>query len=373
MTTLTEQMTEPLLQTTVIDRRRNVTAWVVVDRLVNGRAMGGIRMTSDVNLAEVAQLARKMTLKLSLAELPIGGAKAGIVGTLPDGPARDDCLRAFGEAVAPLLHGGIYLGSDQGITYRDRDLICAAAGYDIQRTPAGAILKCSWPELWRRCQNVTGHGVGEAAHMCANFLEVPIPRRVVIQGFGTVGRGVATFLAAHGYTIVGVADQLGTLRLTEGGDVAHLIAATNAQGLIDRTALPPGVTVVSPKDAWLDLDADILVLAANSNAVSGKAAERIRSRIVVEGANFPCTPDALHVLQCKGITVVPDIAANCGGAAVTALVLTGRVPPLPDVESQVSWFFDEVRARVRRNVEKVLKQLAGGSAGSRQTPTNVGH
>jgi glutamate dehydrogenase (NAD(P)+) len=348
---------EPLLQSTILDRRRGLEAWVIVDRLIGGQAMGGIRMTGDVSPPEVAQLARKMTLKLGLAELPIGGAKAGIVGSLPEGAARIDCLRAFGEAVAPLLHGGIYLGTDQGISYEDRELIYGAAGYDLRQKGAGRILKCSWGELWKGCQNVTGCGVAEAADMCAQIFDLPRARRnVVIQGFGTVGRGVARFLGERGYRIRAVADEAGTLRFEDSIDIERLAAVTNAQGLVDRARLPPGVTALPPpSDAWLDIDADILILAANSNAVTADNAGRINARLVIEGANFPCTAEALAVLRAKRIVVIPDIAANCGGAAVTALVLTGKVPALPDLDSQVAWFFDEVKRRVRRNVEKILK------------------
>jgi len=348
---------EALLQTTVLDRRRHLKAWVVVDRLVGAQAMGGIRMTAGVNPAEVAQLARKMTLKLGLADLPIGGAKAGIVGDLPHGAARADCLRAFGEAIAPLLHGGVYLGTDQGITYQDRQLIYAAAGYDLREKPAGQVLKCSWSELWQRCQNVTGCGVAEAADMCAQVFDLPrAERSIVIQGFGTVGRGVARFLGERGYRIRAVADEAGTVLLDEGFDIERLIAVTNSQGLIDRSRLPQGAAAVAaPADAWLDIDAGILILAANSNAVTRDNVGRIKARLVIEGANFPCTAEALEVLKKKGVVVVPDIAANCGGAAVTALVLTGKVPALPDLDSQVAWFFNEVRSRVRRNIEKIIR------------------
>jgi glutamate dehydrogenase (NAD(P)+) len=351
---------EPLLQTTVLDRRRHLKAWVVVDRLIGSQAMGGIRMTTGVSPPEVALLAHKMTLKLGLAGLPIGGAKAGIVGDLPEGEARADCLRAFGEAIAPLLHGGIYLGTDQGITYEDRDLIYAAAGYDVRQKPIGQILKGSWAELWRRCQNVTGCGVAEAADMCAQLFDLPRSERsIVIQGFGTVGRGVARFLGERGYRIRAVADELGALLLDEDVDIGRLIAVTNAQGLIERARLPQGVTAIaSPNDAWLDIDAGILILAANSNAVTGDNVGRVKARLVIEGANFPCTADALQALKRKGTVVVPDIAANCGGATVTALVLTGKVPALPDLDGQVAWFFDEVRSRVRGNIEKIVKYPA---------------
>src|SRR5215211_5883088 len=97
-------------------RQYDADAWVVVDDLVEGMAMGGTRMTTSVTEAELAELARAMTHKLALVDLPIGGAKAGI---RPRGPVTDRAglMRAFGRAAAPLLHGGVYLGCDLGTSY----------------------------------------------------------------------------------------------------------------------------------------------------------------------------------------------------------------------------------------------------------------
>ena len=105
---------------------RKVKGFVVVDTMVGvnrgsadgtSYALGGTRITPGVTLDEVKRLARKMTLKLALAELPIGGAKAGIVCGLPPGKERDETLRTFGRLVAPLMKGGVYLGG--GIPSRD--------------------------------------------------------------------------------------------------------------------------------------------------------------------------------------------------------------------------------------------------------------
>lgn len=104
-----------------------IKGWVVVDTLVDGLAMGGTRMTTGVTEEEVAGLARDMTEKFTLAGLRIGGAKAGIVS---DGTDREETFRTFGRTVKPLLHGGIHLGIDMGVTPADRAVFFAEANYD---------------------------------------------------------------------------------------------------------------------------------------------------------------------------------------------------------------------------------------------------
>jgi glutamate dehydrogenase (NAD(P)+) len=132
----------------------DLRAFVVVDSLVGSRAMGGTRMAGDITVEEVAELARKMTLKLALAEIPIGGAKAGILHEGADERERDPVLAAFGRCAMPLLHGGVYLGTDQGISHRDRDFFFSAAGFDVRTEACAGALPCTWEDLWRRCDQV---------------------------------------------------------------------------------------------------------------------------------------------------------------------------------------------------------------------------
>lgn len=330
-------------------------AFVIVDSLNQGRAMGGTRMTPGVTPDEVAELARKMTLKLSIADLGIGGAKAGITCGLPLGPERDAHIAEFGRAVAPLLQGGLYLGGDQGISHRDRDLFFEAAGFDATKsTPAGE-LPCSWAELWKRCSDVTGYGVCEGIEEGAQLLKLRQScRTVAIQGFGCVGNAVATGLTARGFTVVAVADRFGTVSHPDGLPLAELLEATDASGTIDRSRLPEGLTLDSGPDAWLDVDADILVLAAGGDAVTEANAHRVRARLVAEGGNCTVTPDAQRQLAARGVTVLPDIVVNVGGAAVTGLLLTGAVPAGFDVDTLVEWLYLEVGLRIRRGVVDLL-------------------
>ncbi|WP_395846878.1 Glu/Leu/Phe/Val dehydrogenase [Cystobacter fuscus] len=337
----------PALSTTITDEQTGLKGWVVVDSLLGGRAIGGTRMTPGVNDKELATLARTMTCKLALAGLPIGGAKAGIASNLPRGEARSRQLAAFGRLAAPLVHGGIYIGSDQGVGYEDRELIHRAAGYEV--TAQGKPLPFSWSELWDRCEDVTGHGVCQSTSVIADHLMLPPEMRtVVIQGFGLVGRGVARGLSAWGYKIIGVADAQGTVYSHDGLPVEALLAATDSAGTIDRKRLPDWIQTSSEPDMWLSLRCGLLVLAAVGNAVHEKNVERVNARAVIEGANNPCSHEAILALHRRGVAVMPDIVANSGGATVSALFLLGLTPPLA-LGSLVTWCFEEVARRVKSN------------------------
>jgi glutamate dehydrogenase (NAD(P)+) len=349
--------TDPLLMTVITSQAEALSGWVVVDSLVDGMAMGGTRMTATVSDGEVKRLARAMTTKLALAGLPIGGAKAGIRAGQGD---RQEVLRAFGRATAPLLHGGVYLGCDLGTTHADRDLFLAEAGYDVLRQPRVAKLPTDWGTFWTHLVDVTGFGVCEAAATAVAARFGTHHCRVVIQGFGTVGRAVGKGLAERGHRIVAVADIHGTIEASDGLPIGQLLSITDPTGTIDRGRLPDAVRVLDGPEAWLDVDADVLILAATGDAVRAENAGRVRAEIVVEGGNLCCTTEAKAIMAAGGILLIPDVVANVGGAAVTGCVLTGTVPfdlPLPQM---VNWLFDWVGARVRDNTKAILEITAGG-------------
>jgi glutamate dehydrogenase (NAD(P)+) len=345
----------PLLSTAIRDQAHHLTGWVVVDSLVDGMAMGGTRMTASVTEQEVRDLAAAMTVKLALVGLRIGGAKAGIV-SVPD--HRDEVLRSFGRSVAPLLHGGVYLGCDQGTTHDDRDVFFVEAGFDVQRKLGITRMRADWTELWRQLKDITGYGVAESAVAALELRADDRQCRVAIQGFGTVGRSVAKNLQGHGHRIVAVADVLGTVSAPEGLPVSELLEITDPAGTIDRSRLPQSVTVLNQPEAWLDVDAEVLVLAAGGAAIREDNLSRLRADVVVEGGNLCCTTAAKKALRAAGTVVVPDVVANVGGAGVTGCILTGIAPSDVPTEELVRWLFDWVGRQVRRNTREVLEIAA---------------
>ncbi|GAA2437002.1 Glu/Leu/Phe/Val dehydrogenase dimerization domain-containing protein [Streptomyces mauvecolor] len=332
--------------------------WVVVDSLVDSIAMGGTRMTADVTEEEVRGLARGMTHKLTLVGLRVGGAKAGIVS---DGTDREQTLRTFGRTVAPLLHGGIHLGCDLGVTPADRKVFFTEADYDPRRKARGVDMPYDWRTYYEPLVDCTGHGVGVAAVTALEGLpDRGASRRVVIQGFGTVGRSVAKFLEDRGHRIVGVADVKGTIS-AERLPVADLLAITDGFGRIDRSRLPQNVTVSSEPDAWLDVEADLLILAANHNALNDANVHRLTAPLVVEGGNITVSPEAKLKLAVQGATLVPDVVANVGGAAAAGLALTRTVPFELEATARKEWVFDWVGTRVRKNTQDLLEIAAATS------------
>lgn len=342
------------LVVTLRDDVIDLDGYVVVDKLVAGKAMGGLRMTADVTPGELASLARQMTLKLALARLPIGGAKGGIVSHLPHGEKRDRCLRGFGELAAPLLKGGIYVGTDQGINYRDRALVFDAAGYEVGKINGGPTLPCSWAELWDRCAEITGFGVTEA--ISAAVSDESSVLTVAIHGFGTVGRGTAIHLAARGYRVLAVADQFGTMAHSSGLPIEALVAATDAAGVVDRSRLPADIRRGDDPEAVLEVPADILVLAVGADTLREEHVGQVRRRLVVEGANNPCTDGALAALAARGVPVLPGIVANAGGAIATGAVLTGQAGPAHDADTLAASLHSEVRHRIRAAYAAVLER-----------------
>lgn len=352
-----------------VSNNGGVIGWVVVDSMIQGRAMGGTRMTTDISTEELTSLARAMTLKLGLAGLPIGGAKAGIIAAHSDGESKDHRLIEFGRAVTPLLGGGVYLGTDLGVTYRDRDLMHQSARYSPDR--GGQALPFSWGELWSRCEDATGQGVAESTSVLLRQLKgMPRCCRSVIQGFGIVGRGVARHLTAQGHRILAVADRLGTVIHEDGLPIDRLFAATDETGTIDRDRLPRGIRTTTEPDAWLDVEADILILAAGANAIHQGNVDRLRAKVVTEGANYPCSPQAIAHMERSGVILLPGILSNAGGAIVSAVLLTGLVPEL-DLDQTARFCLAEVSRRIGTNTRLLFHEATSTGKTTRELASEL--
>jgi glutamate dehydrogenase (NAD(P)+) len=137
--------------------------------------------------------------------------------------------------------------------------------------------------------------------------------RVAVQGFGNVGSVAAQSFAAAGAHVVAIQDASGSVTNPVGIDVEATIAYVKAGG---RLADMPGVEAISEDDFWL-VPSDYLVPAALEGQIDAALAERLDTKIVVEGANGPTLPEADDVFAARGITVVPDVIANAGGVTVS--------------------------------------------------------
>ena len=332
-------MTHPLLRTHWTDPLTGVEGWLVLDRLENGMAGGGIRMRAGLTLDEVENLARVMTRKLRILNFGGGGAKAGIACD----PARPDALQILERFLTvhrPFLAEMWSTSEDLGTHERDILAITGRlglrtsvhAGLMHQPDPVAATARLERvlgleTDGMLITDAVTGYGVAAAAARSLSALGLePSRARAVVQGLGTVGGGSAWYLARMGMTVVGVADRAGLIVRQDGLDVGALLAARDAFGVVDRDRLPPGCETL-PGEHWLSVPADVLVPAAVAGAVHAGNAAEITARVVVEGANLPVTQDADAILHERGIFVVPDFVANAGGAGVFVAALSADVAP----------------------------------------------
>ncbi|MCT9138537.1 Glu/Leu/Phe/Val dehydrogenase dimerization domain-containing protein [Streptomyces violarus] len=359
-------MASPLLSLTWTDHLTGHQGFLVVDRLVRGVASGGLRMRAGCTLEEVTGLARGMTMKEALhydpgsRYVPLGGAKGGI-DCDPRDPQAYPLLVRYLRAMRPYIESCWTTGEDLGLTQDLVDRAAAEAGL-VSSVQAVYPLLDDEAEARRRLGDafaievdgigldelVGGCGVAEAALTALDRAGVPYAgTRVALQGLGTMGGATARFLTRAGLTVVAVADLKGTIANPAGLDVEALLAARDAHGTVDRSALRPGDRDLSG-DAWLSADTDVLVPAAVSYAIDDGNQERITARWVVEAANMPVRMEAELLLAARGVTVLPDVVVNSGTNAWWWWTLFG------DIGADAEEAFAHTRGSMRALVELML-------------------
>ncbi|HQR79413.1 MAG TPA: Glu/Leu/Phe/Val dehydrogenase dimerization domain-containing protein [Actinomycetota bacterium] len=323
-------MTTPdcLLEITWTDPVTGTKGFVVIDTLVRGLASGGLRLRRGCTLEEVRGLARGMTRKEALVYdpadnyIPLGGGKGGI-DVDPADPRATEILSRFLAAVLPVVKEQWNTGEDFGLRQETIDQVAADLGLDSTVEAAFATLDDAAAARDRLARAfavrvggislgdlVGGYGVAQAAIDAGRHLGLsPESTTAVVQGFGSIGGAAARYLAANGVKVVAVADREGLIRNPGGLDVEALLAARDDLGVIDRSGLGPDVELAD-RDAWLEQPCDVLVPAAMSYVIGPEDVDRIRARVIVEGANMPTLPEAEAALLQRGIPVVPDFLAN---------------------------------------------------------------
>jgi glutamate dehydrogenase/leucine dehydrogenase len=288
-----------------------VQAVVVIDNTAAGPAIGGVRMRPGITAAEVARLARAMTVKNMLAGLPHGGGKAGIAAPGLAPADHEPVMRAFARAMEQLT--GYIPGPDMGTSETSmayvHDEIGRAVG--LPAVLGGIPLD----EL-----GATGFGLAVCAEVLseAKMLELD-GARVVIQGFGAVGWHAGRLLAERGARIIAVSDSQGATRNPGGLDVAALRAHKLSAGSV--TEFPGGTPV--PRDDIIGLDCELLIPAAQPDVVTTDNAGIISASVILEGANIPITSQAEAQLAHRGVLCIPDVIANSGGVICGAAEYRG--------------------------------------------------
>ena len=313
-------------------------AIVVVDNVACGPSIGGIRMASDVSTEEVFRLARAMTLKNAAAGLPHGGGKSAILADpklpLPD---KERLIRTFARAIQGIKEyiPGPNMGTDERCMAWIKDEIDRAVGLppEIGGIPLDQI-------------GATGFGLGIAAEVASKFSHLDLEgARLVIQGFGSVGKHAARFLGAKGTVLVGAADSRGTLFNPKGIDVAKLIELKSmGKSVIDY---PEGEKL--DREAAICIECDIWIPAARPDVIHINNIDCLQTKLVIQGANIPFTTEAEKICHDRNILVVPDFIANAGGVICAAVEYRGGTQVLA---------FGTIEEKIRYNTGVVLEQSA---------------
>ena len=292
----------------VYEPRAGLRAILVVDNVAAGPSIGGIRMAMDVSVEECFRLARAMTLKNVAAGLPHGGGKVVVFGDPKMAPEKKQTvMRALACSLRDISE--YILAPDMGTNEQCmawiKDELDRVVGVpaELGGIPLDEIGATGWGLF---------HAIDVAAPHCGFSLS---GARVVVQGFGAVGRHVAKFMVERGARIVAVADTSGAIHVPEGIDIERLSAIKNAGK--GATAYK-GATAIS-RDQLIGVECDVWIPAARPDIINENNVGSLRTRMVAQGANIPCTLGAERHLHDHGILCLPDFIVNAGGVICAAM------------------------------------------------------
>lgn len=320
----------------VYEPRVGLKGTLVVDNVARGPSVGGIRMAEDVSTSECARLARAMTFKNAAADLPHGGGKAVIYADPKMPPERkEQIMRAFARSLEE-VEQYVYapdMGTDEQCMAWIQDEVDRVVG--LPRELGGIPLD----EI-----GATGWGIVNAVKVAAERIGLPVEgARIVIQGFGAVGKHAARFLGEVGAVLVAASDSSGTISNPDGLDVGELLALKASGGsLVDYTGA--GVTRGGVDDV-IDVPCDIWIPAARPDVINAANLSRLDTRMVVQGANIPVTHDAEQTLHQQGVLCLPDFIANAGGVICAAMEYQGATE---------SAAFAAIEEKIQANVRTML-------------------
>lgn len=347
----------------VYDPKTGMRGVLVVDNTARGPGKGGTRMTPTVNKVEVFRLARAMTLKNALADLPFGGAKSGIIAlpeVIKDKTRKKAYVQAFARALKQ-LSPSIYIGAPDVNTAEEemRWFVEANGSWKcVTGKPADMCLKpgkCGIPhEL-----GSTGFGVYHAALVALSHAKIPVKSATfAVEGFGNVGSFAAKFLTEAGAKFVAVSDSKGCIYNPDGLDFKQIEQTKKEKGTV--TAYAPGK--VLPNKDLFELPVDLLIPAALPDVINESNVGNVKAKVVCCGANIPMAVAMEDKLHARSVLVVPDFVANAGGVISSYCEYKGKT---------VDQMFKMVEKKVKRNTKLVLKLAKEKAVKPRDAATEI--
>jgi glutamate dehydrogenase (NAD(P)+) len=330
---------------------RHFEGFRVQHNLSRGPGKGGVRYHPDVTLEEVMALSAWMTVKNAAVNLPYGGAKGGI---------RVDPKQLSTKELEKLTRRytseiGIIIGPQRDIPAPDvntngqimawmMDTYSMNTGATATGVVTGKPIHLGG-SLGR--VKATGRGVFVTGREAARRIGLKLDgARVAVQGFGNVGSSAAELFVGAGATVVAIQDHTGTLVNPKGFDMAEAMTVLKRDGGIGQYAAAERVD----NERFWDVDCDIMIPAALEGQINVDRANRLKAKLVLEGANGPTLPDADDALRERGILVVPDVICNAGGVTVSYFEWVQDF-------SSFFWSEDEINLRLDKIMVDALRHI----------------
>lgn len=296
------------------DPKTGMEGFLVIDNTVKGPGKGGIRMTPNVTVEEVARLAKTMTWKNALADIPFGGAKSGIV--LKEGINKKELIQAFARFIGILTPKKYIAAPDVNTGEEEMKWFVEATGDWRSATGKPADLcmiamgkkgqKCGIPHEF----GSTGWGVAHSTRIAAKLLSLDLSKATVaIHGFGNVGTFAYKYLTEMGATVVLIADSRTAVYSKDGFSNKNINEWIKKR---KKLADFPEGKKLKPEEFWT-IPVDILIPASVTDVINESNWKDIKTKIIVEAANIPMKEEIEKKFFEKGVLIVPDFVANAGG------------------------------------------------------------
>ncbi len=294
------------------------TGYRVQHSIARGPAKGGIRYSPDVTLDEVRALAAWMTWKCAVVNIPFGGAKGGVICD-PHKMSSGELERMTRRYTAELVE---FIGPEKDVPAPDvntneqimawmMDTYSMHVRQTVTAVVTGKPINIGGS---RGRREATGRGVMIVCDEAIKKLNMQREStRVIVQGFGNVGSNAAILMHQAGYKVIGIVEVNGSVYNKNGIDVNALNEYRTKNKTMEKF---PGAEAADPAEL-LVTECDILIPAATENQITSQNADRIKCKILAEGANGPTTAVADEILADKKVFVIPDILANAGGVTTS--------------------------------------------------------
>lgn len=340
----------PELVIKVWDPKIGMKGFLVIDNTALGPGKGGIRMTPDVTEDEVVRLARTMTWKNALSDLPFGGAKAGIIWHGGSDELKKQYVQNFARLIKIFTPRRYIAGPDVNTGEKEMQWFVEATGNWRSATgkPADFCMKifgkpgekCGIPHEF----GSTGFGVAHAASVAAKLIGLDIKKATIaIHGFGNVGTFTYRYLTEMGSAIVALADKSGVIYSSKGFD----------KDIIEKFVMEhrplkeyPNAQKMRSEDFW-NIPVDIFIPASVTDVINERNKDKIKTKIIVEAGNIPMSEKVEEELFKRGILIVPDFVANAGGVISSYAEYRGYNPKR---------MFEMVERKIKKSVKLILEQ-----------------